>query len=356
MAKRICLIGGAGFIGHNLAVALRREGHEVSVVDFLAINNEMTLIDARNRNKNTELYLWMVQERQRMFLDHDIPLYVQDARNYHELCKLLADEIRPEVVVQLAAVSHAGRSNKDPFSTFDHSFRTLENALDNSISRLNALDSSVIGAGEVSPLIEHFVYFSSSTVLGDFESDTVTEETICRPKGIYAALKLSGELLTKAYNQIAGLPYTIIRPSALYGPRCVSRRVGQIYIESAMQGGVLEIRGDGSSKSDFTCIDDLVQGLQKIIKSPRSRNETFNITAGEGRRLKDLAKIVQVNFPGTLIQYQKKDDLFPDRGTLSIEKARKLLGYSPQFKLETGIPALIRWYREDVPKNLIRKG
>lgn len=344
-SKRIVLIGGAGFIGHHLAKALRKEGHEVSVVDFLAVNNELSLIDARNQTPNRELYLWMVRERQRIFSEHDIPLYCVDARNYHELSLLMADIIKPEVIVQMAAVSHAGKSNKNPYKTFDHSFRTLENALDNSVVR----------GADVSPLAEHFLYFSSSTVYGDWPEGvkTLDEDAPCNPKGIYAALKLSGEYITKAYHQISGLPYTIVRPSALYGPRCISRRVAQIFVENSIKGLPLTIKGDGSSRSDFTCIEDLVQGLQRVIKFPNSRNQTFNLTAGEGRPLKDLAQLVQVEFPGTLITYEKKDDLFPDRGTLSIDKARKLLGYHPQFKLETGIPALIRWYKEDVPKGLI---
>ena len=70
--------------------------------------------------------------------------------------------------------------------------------------------------------------------------------------GIYGALKVAGEKLVIAYNQVFKLPYTIIRPSALYGPRCVSRRVGQIFIESALEGTTLRVDGDGSERLDFT--------------------------------------------------------------------------------------------------------
>ena len=122
--------------------------------------------------------------------------------------------------MHLAAVAHANRSNKDPFSTFDHSMRTLENALD--------------WARGVE--LEHFIFFSSSMVYGNFRPPTVTEDHPLDPIGIYGALKLGGEKLVIAYNQVFGLPYTIIRPSALYGPRCVSRRVGQAFIESALVG------------------------------------------------------------------------------------------------------------------------
>ena len=65
-------------------------------------------------------------------------------------------------------------------------------------------------------------------VYGEFDGKEVTENTECKPIGVYGALKFSGELILKAYSHVFGLPYTIIRPSALYGERCVSRRVGQI--------------------------------------------------------------------------------------------------------------------------------
>jgi len=68
----------------------------------------------------------------------------------------------------------------------------------------------------------------------------VDEEHPLNPIGIYGALKVAGEKMVIAYQQVFNLPYTIIRPSALYGPRCVSRRVGQIFIESAMKGGTLK--------------------------------------------------------------------------------------------------------------------
>ena len=68
-------------------------------------------------------------------------------------------------------------------------------------------------------------------VYGNFTGDSVNEETVCEPLGIYGALKFAGEKMVIAYTQVFDLPYTIIRPSALYGQRCVSRRVSQIFIE-----------------------------------------------------------------------------------------------------------------------------
>ena len=102
-------------------------------------------------------------------------------------------------------------------------------------------------------------------VYGNFKQDQVDENSICEPIGIYGNLKLAGELMIKSFNQVFGMPYTIIRPSALYGERCVSRRVGQIFIENAIQNFDINISGDGEEKLDFTYIEDLVQGISVFV-------------------------------------------------------------------------------------------
>jgi nucleoside-diphosphate-sugar epimerase len=193
--------------------------------------------------------------------------------------------------------------------------------------------------------VEHFVYFSSSMVYGNFEEGVVTEETPCNPLGIYGSLKLGGELLVKGYQQVFGLPYTIVRPSALYGERCISRRVGQIFIENAIQGRGVSINGDGADRLDFTYIDDLVQGIVKVIENPNARNQVFNLTYGNSCSLNDMAAIIKRQFPEVSITYLPKDRLMPDRGTLSVDKARRLLGYEPQWPLEKGFVKYIEWYK-----------
>ena len=139
----------------------------------------------------------------------------------------------------------------------------------------------------------HFIYFSSSMVYGNFNGAAVTEDRHCEPLGIYGALKYGGEKLVIAYNQVFELPYTIMRPSALYGERCVSRRVGQAFIENALRGMPLTVNGDGSDALDFTYIDDLVQGVIRCIARPEARNQIFNMTYGGARSLKQMIEIVQ---------------------------------------------------------------
>ena len=78
------------------------------------------------------------------------------------------------------------------------------------------------------------------------------------------------------------MPYTIIRPSALYGERCVSRRVGQIFIENAIQGQDITINGSGDEKLDFTYIEDLVHGLTLCCQKENAKNQKPNMVSGSG--------------------------------------------------------------------------
>lgn len=333
--KRIALIGGAGFIGHSLACELTERGAEVHVIDGLTVNNLLHYTALSPGTPNRELYIKIIEQRFAKLHAAGVPLHVQDARDYHQLSHLLG-EINPQVVVHLAAIAHAGRSNKDPMSTFGHSLRTLENALDYSRDKA-----------------EHFVFFSSSMVYGNFLTPEVAEDHPLDPIGIYGALKLAGEKVVIAYKQVFDLDYTIIRPSALYGPGCVSRRVSQIFIESALVGDTLRVDGEGDERLDFSYIDDVVDGVCRAIGNPAGRNEVFNITTGASRTLGELITIVQEHFPEVEVQYVERDALRPYRGTLSIDKARSLIGYDPQTTLEDGLDRYVAWYRDLVSDGVL---
>jgi nucleoside-diphosphate-sugar epimerase len=326
---RVLLIGGAGFIGHHVALELAKKSAEVFVLDSLQVNNFLSLLSPPHI-PNRDFYLRIVNERLNLLRKAKVPILTGDARDYHLVTKIIGD-IKPTVIVHLAAVAHANISNKDPYSTFDHSLRTLENALD------------ACRGGSV----EHFVFFSSSMIYGNFPAESVTEETPCKPIGIYGALKLAGEQIVTAYNQVFGLPYTIIRPSALYGERCVSRRVGQLFIENALSGLEVSIEGDGSARLDFTYAKDLVHGVMCVIENEKSRNEVFNITYGESRSIADMLEILQKNIGTDVkVKFIPKDNLTPSRGTLSVEKAKRLIGYEPSYPLELGFADYITWYKK----------
>ena len=333
MHKKIIIIGGAGFIGHNLAIKLKENNFDVSVIDGLEVNNLTSVIGNYDNLTYPLLSKKIINSRLDLLSEKKIPLYVQDVRNYHSLSHIIS-KIKPEVIIHLAAVSHAARSNKNPYNTFDHSLRTLENALDAS------RDS-----------VKHFIFLSSSMVYGNFKTQEVTEESVCEPIGIYGALKYAAEKIIIAYNQVFNLPYTILRPSALYGERCISRRVGQIFIENALFDKELVINGDGKEKLDFTYIEDLTDGILNIINNNNSINQIFNLTYGEGREINEMINILKEYFPKLKVKKVERDNLMPYRGTLSINKAKTLLNFKSNWELEKGYKKYIQWYVDFFKKN-----
>ena len=144
--KKILITGGAGFIGHNLAIKMKEFGAEVTVIDSLQVNNLGYYTTNYSQSINAKRYISFINERLNLLRAADVTLRIDDVREYHKVSNII-DELSPDVIVHLAAVSHANRSNKDPFSTFDHSMRTLENVLD--------------GSKKHKP---HFIFFSSSMV------------------------------------------------------------------------------------------------------------------------------------------------------------------------------------------------
>ena len=334
--KKVLLVGGCGFIGHNLSLYLEKLGHDVYLLDSFGVNNLITLIDNKDNVPHPELSKKVLDERLELIKKSNCKLIVQDARDYHNLSRTI-DKINPEIVIQLAAVSHADRSNKTPYNTFDHSLRTLENVLD---------------AIKLSKTVEQLIFMSSSMVYGNFDGKEVDEEMRCSPIGIYGALKYAAEKIIIAYNQVFDLNYTIIRPSALYGERCISRRVGQIFIENALFGKKITINGSGKEKLDFTYIQDLIQGISKSIGNEKAYNQIFNITYGNGREIMELIKIIKENFERTEIEFKDKSKLVPERGTLSNAKSIDLLGYNSDWPLETGYQEYINWYKDFFDKKI----
>lgn len=322
---KIALVG-CGFIGHHLALHLKNRNHTVAAVDSLMVNNLMVL--------ENDAHKAFAEERLALLDIAGIPLIRADARDYDLLSRTLA-HFEPDLIIHTAAVAHITVANKDPHTTFDHSLRTLENSLD--IAR--SLNCGLM-------------YFSSSTVYGDFSQPVINEKEALTPEGIYGNLKLAGERIAIAYNQTYGLPLTIIRPQALYGPRCVSGRVTQVFVENAMQGKPITIHGDGTEEHDFTYIADLVSGLRCAIENQGwepGMFETFNLTGENATSLNKLAEIITQRFPTEII-YGDKDPEKPERGTMSCRHIRDKVGYKPQYDIERGMTEYMDWYTNSMSK------
>jgi nucleoside-diphosphate-sugar epimerase len=330
--KKITILGGAGFIGHNLALHLKKNGYKIQVIDNLKVNNLKSekYVDKINGSLNQ----LVLKSRLNLFKKYNIKLIEADLRKKNFIS--LVKNFKPNYIIHLAAVSHASISNKDPEYTFENSLITLTNAL--SVCR---------------EIRAHLIYFSSSMVYGNFKGKIITEDANCNPIGIYGGLKLAGEIIVKSYSQIFNFPYTIIRPSALYGERCISRRVGQTFIENALKNKEIIVNGDGLEKLDFTYITDLISGVVKVIKSKKAQNQIFNITYGRGRPIKYLLNILKKKFPNVVVKFKEREKFMPIRGGLSIKKAKNILNYCPKFSIESGYPKYINWYKNFFKNNLL---
>ena len=91
--------------------------------------------------------------------------------------------------------------------------------------------------------------------------------------------------------------------------------------------------------------------MVRCISNPAARNQTFNLTYGSARSLNQMADIMRGEFPGIEVKYNPRDALMPERGTLSVEKAKRLIGYEPAYPLERGFVEYVRWYKDLAKKH-----
>ena len=173
---------------------------------------------------------------------------------------------------------------------------------------------------------------------------TANETEEKNPKEAYGIMKYSGEIITKGLCKLYNIPFTIIRPSAVYGPTDMNRRVSQVFIEAAINNKEIYVEGP-NEKLDFTYIDDLVDGLILAGIKSSAKNETFNMTFGKGRKLIDFVNILKKYFPNLKIKIKPKDKTKPSRGTLSVSKAKKLLNYKPKISIEKGVEKYLRFLK-----------
>jgi len=330
---KILLIGGAGFIGHNLALQLKKFLPDVFILDNLMFNSLVdNVFNWKDQNlRKSKLYRNFLLQRFKLMRNKKIEMKNADARNISDITRAFY-EIKPTKIVHLAAISSSIKARFNPGLSFDLQLHTLRNILE--LCREN------------SNFVDQFVFISSSTVYGNFKGSKVNEDTRPKPKGIYASTKYMGERLVRVYNNQYGLGTTIIRPSALYGERCVSQRVSQMFIENALEGKKLKLEGGGDGLLDFTYVDDLVQGIIRSLAfhlGPKT-SQTFNITYGNARTIKELYSIISNLIPKTKCVVTPRITEKPIRGTLSTKRAEEILNFKSQWPLKKGYTKYVKWY------------
>lgn len=324
--KVALITGGLGFIGTNLAVQLlkTKKINKCILLDNFSSYIDPSLTDYKDYRKNRlNMISSKVVER-------------CDTKNFSALLNLI-EKYKPEYIFHTAALPLAKINNL----TLDEA---KEGSIDSTMNILDAIHKSENNFKKYR--CKRFVYFSSSMVYGDFKKSIVNEEDETNPKDAYGVMKLAGELITKGISKLYNIPYTIIRPSAVYGPMDMNKRVSQIFIEKALNGELIKIAGK-NEKLDFTYIDDLSNGCVKAAFSKKGIGETFNITCGSGRKIIDFVKILEKMLPNVNYKIIPRDKTKPSRGTLSIKKAEKLIKYKPKFSLEKGIQSYLNFLSDN---------
>jgi UDP-glucose 4-epimerase len=317
--RRVFISGGCGFIGSYLARELLKQGCELLLFDAF-----LNYIDPFTSNYQSFLKARMQELHGRVQIQRG-DVRVQK-RTHQLLC-----EWKPDAVVHLAALPNAREATLYPTEA-------LQINVDGTLSLLEAVKAC--------GTVRRFIFTSSSFVYGNFKQPVADEEHPTDPIDVYGGSKLTGEILTRAYAKQHGFEYVIVRPSAVYGFGDCNRRVTQIMIENAINNRPLVLHAGGASRIDFTHVTDVADGFSRALRTPAAANQVFNITRGNARSILDLANEIKKHYPAVQFVEKPSDTARPHRGTLSIEKARRLLGYDPRIDIEQGIPEYINQLKQ----------
>jgi nucleoside-diphosphate-sugar epimerase len=312
----VLITGGLGFIGTQIAQEMIRD----NIVDKAILLDHYGGFINPLRSDFKDYRKYRLEG-----IENKVIIERGETRNSIIMTKLI-DKYRPDYIIHTAAL---------PLAKIDN------------LNAAEAREGSVDSTAEILEIINHFklkdgycplrfTYFSSSMIYGDFQSEVATESHQKRPKEVYGTMKLAGEVVTRGLSDFYGIPYTIVRPSAVYGPTDMNRRVSQIFIEKALNKQKIKVHGK-DEKLDFTYIKDIAHGAILATIKKEGIGEDFNITHGRAHTLLDYVECLKYHFPDLDYEILPRDSFRPKRGTLSIEKASKLLGYEPQYSLKEGV-------------------
>ena len=317
ICMKFLVTGGLGFIGHNVVRVLESFRHDCAIID----------------NKTTYGIIPQV-ELDALMLERLYRIKTRD------IC--IADISGPfddsifdgvDCVIHLASFPRQKVVNSNPQA----GSRVMSEGL------LNLLELSV------KHNVKKFVYISSSMVYGNFGKheffDGIDEHADCRPIGQYGIMKLAGEWLVEDYGRRYNIDYTIIRPSAVYGPYDVEDRVVSKFLLAAMRGEEITVNGADDSL-DFTYVDDCAMGIALAAISEDSVNNTYNLTRSQSHTLLEAAELA-VNIVGQgTIRVNPRDNNFPQRGQLNTLRARSDFGYYPTVNIEEGFKEYYDWLKD----------
>jgi len=306
--KRVLVTGGLGFIGSNLVDALVGRGAKVTVLDDLFTGQES------NTSFQKEVDFVEASVTDKVIIGY----YVE----------------HNDIIFHLAARS-ISLSTQDPRQDYETTLGGVLNVL---------LAMRKYG-------VDRLVFSSSASVYGNAQSFPIREDAPLMALSPYAASKIAAEAYCMAFHQCYDLPVTILRYSNVYGPGQNPKNPGVIskFLSTAMRGESLKIYGDGGQTRDYTYIDDVVVATLLSAVCSEANGEIINIAGGKETSVYQIAEMSMEIVGGVqkepeLIEGRDIDNLY--RRVLSIEKAQKILQWSPVVSIKEGLGKTQEWLRE----------
>jgi UDP-glucuronate 4-epimerase len=314
--KGILVTGGAGFIGsHLVGVLLGERQWQVTVVDDF---NDFYSPDIKRANVAG------------FAADPDFRLYEADIRDSNSLIPVFAEN-RFDVVVHLAARAGVRPSLFQPKLYYQT----------NVDGTLNLLEL----AREYG--VPQFVFGSSSSVYGiNCKVPFEESDRIFQPISPYAATKAAGELMCHTYSHLHDIRTVCLRFFTVYGARQRPDLAIHKFTKLIADGRPIQMFGDGTTRRDYTYIDDILQGVRAAIDYDGSQHEVFNLGESETTELKRLIELIEESLgKKAVIDRQPMQPGDVPVTYADISKARELLSYHPVTKIDEGIPKFVEWYR-----------
>jgi len=314
--KRILVTGGAGFIGSHLVDRLLAEkAWRVTVVDDL---NDFYSPDLKRANVKGHLE------------DPDYELIEADIRDAAKMTEIVAAG-RFDCIVHLAARAGVRPSLSEPKLY-------VETNVDGTMNLLEAAREHGV---------RQFVFGSSSSVYGiNVKVPFAEDDRIHQPISPYAATKAAGELLCHTYSHLYGIRCVCLRFFTVYGARQRPDLAIHKFSKLITAGEPIQVFGDGTSRRDYTYIDDIIQGVRAAVDYDRSPYEIFNLGESETTELNRLIELIEKALGKTaLIDCQPMQPGDVPATYADISKSRELLGYDPATPIEKGIPKFVDWFR-----------
>ncbi|WP_430937144.1 SDR family oxidoreductase [Saccharicrinis sp. 156] len=322
--KNVLVTGGAGFIGSNLIERLLKQNNNVVCLDNFATG----------KRANIEPFL----------IDSSFKLVEGDIRNREDCDTAVAG---CDVVLHQAALGSVPRSINDPKTSNDVNISGFVNVI------LAARDAG----------IRRVVYAASSSTYGDSESLPKVEDVIGRPLSPYAVTKFVNELYADVFAKLYDLELVGLRYFNVFGkrqdPDGAYAAVIPKFVKSLINHESPTINGDGSFSRDFTFIDNVVQAnqLAATVNNSKAVNTVYNVAFGERTSLNELLDYLKEYLsPYDASIKDVKINYGPERvgdvphSLASIEKARELLGYQPEYSVKEGLKKAIDWYWNNLSK------